>query len=268
MPGPALSAIAELLDILPDAVLMVDAHGRLRYGNPAVRTMLGHAPADLVGQPLGVLLPPAARARHEALVARFRAEGQATMMGSRPVLSALHANGRAVPVSISICNLVLEGGERVAVAIVHDVSALKTPLDRATADAETDPLTGLGNALRLSRRLQAMLGVERPFALLRLDVRVADDDDALRTIGRRMVAQVRGGDTVVRLHRGAFAALIDAPPDRGLLHERAQALRAHLARPLRGAGGLAVDAGCALRPQDGDTEAELMAAAAPAPARA
>jgi PAS domain S-box-containing protein len=264
MPGPDLSSIVELLDILPDAVLVVDARGALRYANPAVRALLGHAPADLVGQPLAVLLPPGARARHEGLVARFRVEGQAAMMGSRPVLSALHASGRVVPVSISICNLALAGHERVSVAIVHDVSALKTPLDRATAQAETDPLTGLGNAVRLSRRLQAMLAAERPFALLRLAVRAPVDDATLRIVGQRLVAQVRGCDTAVRLQGGDFAVLVDAPAVRLRLHERAQAIRAQLARPLRGAGMVAVQVGCAARPEDGGTEAELMAAAAPA----
>lgn len=262
MTRPDLSSIAELLDIVPDAVLVVDARGLVRYTNPAVRTLLGHAPADLAGRPLGVLLPPGARERHEALVARFRVDGQPTMMGSRPVLSALHANGRVVPVSISICNLALAGDERVSVAIVHDVSALKTPLDRATADAETDPLTGLGNALRLARRLQAMLGAERPFALIRLHVQAADDD-ALRTVAQRLAAQVRGGDTAARLHGGDFAVLLDAPPTHAQLQERAQALRAQLARPLRGAGTIAVDVGCARRPEDGATEAALMDAAAP-----
>lgn len=275
MPGLALSSIAELLDILPDAVLMVDARGLVRYTNPAVRQLLGYMPADLIGQPLGVLLPPAARARHEVLVARFRVEGQPTMMGPRPVLSAVHANGRVVPVSISICNLTIEDGERVSVAVVHDVSALNTHLDRATAEAETDPLTGLGNRLRLSRRLQALLAVERAFALLFLDLRHFKPfndrygheagDEALRVVGRRLLAQVRDEDVVVRLGGDEFVVLIDGLRDPQQLADRAEAIQVSVARPLRvasgGAGVLGVNIGGAIRPLHGNTERDLLAAA-------
>jgi diguanylate cyclase (GGDEF)-like protein/PAS domain S-box-containing protein len=271
----ALSSVAELLDILPDAVLMVDGRGLVRYTNPAVQNLLGYRPADLIGQPLGVLLPPAARERHEALVARFRVEGLPTMMGSRPVLSALHVNGRLVPVSISICNLTIDDGERVSVAVVHDVSALNTHLDRATAEAETDPLTGLGNRLRLARRLQALLAMDRAFALLFLDLRHFKPfndrhgheagDEALCIVGRRLLAQVRGEDMVVRLGGDEFVVLIDGLRDPQQLAQRAAAIQLSVARPLRldggGSGVLGVNIGGAIRPLHGDTERDLLAAA-------
>ena len=40
--------IGDLLDILPDAVVMVDAHSRIVYVNPAVRELLGHAEASVL----------------------------------------------------------------------------------------------------------------------------------------------------------------------------------------------------------------------------
>jgi PAS domain S-box-containing protein len=154
----ALLAIGDLLDILPDAVIMVDAGSRITYANPALSTLLGYTAADLVGQPLSLLVPPDQRERHATLVARYRREGTPTMMGTRPVLHAVHRSGRLVPVSISLCNLCLQDrdSEQVSVAVIHDVTALHTHLDRATAQAETDGLTGLGNRLRLSRRMRAL----------------------------------------------------------------------------------------------------------------
>ena len=169
-PRHAPPAIADLLDILPDAAIMVDAVGRIRYANPAVEALLGYAPAELVDQPLALLVPHGVRERHATLAAHYHRAGVATMMGARPVLHALHRGGPMVPVSISLCNLVLHDGERVSVAVIHDVTALHTPLDRATAQAENDPLTGLGNRLRLTRRMQALLDDARPFGLLVVDV--------------------------------------------------------------------------------------------------
>jgi diguanylate cyclase (GGDEF)-like protein/PAS domain S-box-containing protein len=274
MPTHPRTSIGELLDILPDAVLMIDGRGRIIYCNPAVRSLFGYAPSELDEQPLSVLLPPALRERHEHLLARFRQDGVPTMMGARPVLSACHRDGHLVPVSISICNLTIEGGERVSVAVVHNISALSSHLDRATELAETDALTGLGNRLRLAHRMQAMLAGERRFAVLFLDLRNFKPfndqfgheagDEALRVVGKRLQSQVRDEDLVVRLGGDEFVVLIDGLDDEQQLAERVQAIQASIARPLRIAqarGVLGVNIGAAIRPRHGQTERELLAAA-------
>ena len=53
LPPPAL------LEGLPDTVVVADAEGRVAYVNAAVRTLLGHDPAALLGRPLEVLMPEA-----------------------------------------------------------------------------------------------------------------------------------------------------------------------------------------------------------------
>lgn len=274
MHGLPLSSIAELLDILPDAVLMVDGREQVIYANPAVRSLLGYPASELRGQPLSVLLPPAVRQRHQAWVADYRRDGTAKMMGARPVLSALHRNGRLVPVSISICNLDVEHGQRVSVAVLHDVTMLNTHLDRATQLAETDTLTGLGNRLRLSRRVQALLDTEHPFAVLFLDLqnfkhfndRHGHDagDEALRIVGQRLQGQVRGDDLVARLGGDEFVVLLDRVDDPQQLQARALAIQQAVTRPLCVAsaqGSLGVNIGAALRPRHGQTERDLLAAA-------
>lgn len=82
------------------------------------------------------------------------------------MLRAVHRSRRLVPVSISLCNLPLAGGDLVSVAVVHDISLLHAHLDRATLQAQTDALTGLGNRLMLSHQMQADLENGRPFGLL------------------------------------------------------------------------------------------------------
>jgi diguanylate cyclase (GGDEF)-like protein/PAS domain S-box-containing protein len=268
--------IGDLLDILPDAVVMVDATGSISYVNPAVRALLGYAPAELIAQPLSMLVPPEHRERHGALVSRYRRNGAPTMMGSRPVLHAVHRSGRLLPVSISLCNFSLDGSQdgRVSVAVIHDVSLLHTDLDRATARAETDGLTGLGNRLRLSRRMQALLASAKPFALLYLDLerfKQLNDrhgheagDEALRVVGQRLRHQVREQDLIARLGGDEFVMLFDGLDDPDHLRERALAVAHSIAQPLRlgaAAGTLGVNIGGALSPRDGASEAALLAAA-------
>ncbi|MGE4052248.1 MAG: diguanylate cyclase [Piscinibacter sp.] len=268
------TAIADLLDILPDAVVAVDARGRVVYTNPAVRNLLGYLREDLIGQPLSLLVPPAARERHEMLVGEYLQSGAPTMMGSRPVLRAMHRSGRLVPVSISLCNLPLSGGDVVSVAVVHDISLLHTHLDRATALAQTDALTGLGNRLMLSRQMQANLENERPFALLLLDLtgfKALNDrhghaagDEALRVVGQRLLALVRESDVAARLGGDEFVLLLDGLASLGHLQERARSVSESLSRPLSLNGvqvALGVNIGGAAYPGHGDTESALLGAA-------
>lgn len=272
---PALPpAIADLLDILPDAVVVVDARGRVAYANPAIRSLLGYLRDELIGQALSVLVPPAVRERHETLVGTFLESGAPTMMGSRPVLRAVHRSGRLVPVSISLCNLPLPGGEVVSVAVVHDISLLHTHLDRATLQAQTDALTGLGNRLMLSRQMQADLENERPFGVLLLDLTGfkalydrfghAAGDEALRVVGQRLLNLVRETDVAARLGGDEFVLLLDGLSDFDHLEDRALAVAESLARPLRLDGvtvALGVNIGGAAYPAHGDTETSLLGAA-------
>lgn len=272
--NPIQHAIGDLLDILPDAVVMVDARSIITFVNPAMRALLGYTPAEILGQPLSMLIPQDSRDRHDAVVQRYRREGSPKMMGARPVLHALHRSGKVVPVSISLCNLTLDGGELASVAVIHDVSALHTHLDRATTMAETDPLTGLGNRLRLSRRIGALAASGRAFSLLWLDLvdfkRIRDAhgpeiaDEALRVVGLRLQAQVREADLVARLGGDKFAMLLDGMSDTSHLDSRAHSVSHSLCRRMH-IGPLiesvSVTIGGAIGPRHGTDEVALLDAA-------
>lgn len=271
---PAPLALSDLLSILPDAVVMVDEHGVIMYANSSVLDLLGYATNELVGQPLSVLIPPAVRDRHQELVVHFRHKGAPKMMGSRPVLHAVHRTGRLVPVSISLCTLPSGDGAAVSVAVIHDVSLLNTYLDRATALAQTDALTGLGNRLMLSRQIQACRESARPFSLLLTDLTGlnglndrldhAAGDGTLRVIGQRLLTQIRKTDVAVRLGGDEFVMLMDGLDSPARLGQLAMATAQSLVQPMRLASitrTLGVNIGGALFPGHGSTEQDLLAAA-------
>ena len=270
----APTRLGTLLNILPDAVLMVDAHQRIVYANDAARALLGYTPAELLGAELAMLLPPALRERHASIVAAYQRDGVPMQMGARPALHAVHRSGALVPVSISLCNWVQDDGQHVSVAVLHDVAALHTHLDRVTELAETDALTGLGNRLRLSNWMQGPDAERRPFALLFMDLRHfkrlndtlghAAGDKALRIVAQRLRAHVRTGDLVVRLGGDEFVIAFDALNDAAGLALRARAVADAVGQPLRvgdSACELAANIGGAIFPRHGRTEAALLAAA-------
>ena len=154
------------------------------------------------------------------------------------------------------------------------MTVLNTELDRATARAETDPLTHLGNRVRLSRRMQALLAHERVFALLALDLqrfKQLNDrrgheagDQALCVFARRLQQRVRVADVVVRRGGDEFVVLLDGVGDDRVLHQRTLSLATSLTQPLRsGDAGhsVGVNIGGAIAPRHGRSEQALLAAA-------
>ncbi len=269
----SLSNVADLFDVLPDGVIVIDALGRIALANTAACRLLGYAADELAGQPLGQLIPESYRKQHERRVAQFRESGQPRAMGSRPVLYALAKSGKEVPVSISIANIDLAGG-RFSVAVLRDAALVRDQLRAAVAQAETDPLTGLGNRLHLSNRMQTALAAARPFGLLFLDLRhfkqFNDEhghkigDDVLRLVAKRIQALVRARDVAVRFGGDEFVILVDLMSDPRLLASRASAMVESIEQPFRIdglSGRIGINVGGAIHPRDGNTEEELLALA-------
>jgi diguanylate cyclase (GGDEF)-like protein len=194
-------------------------------------------------------------------------------MGARPVLPALNKAGEVVPVSISISNIDIRG-ERLSIAVIRDAAAIRAYLDKASADAESDALTGMGNRLSLSHRMQTALDAQHPFALLFLDLtkfKPFNDryghrlgDEILHLVAERIQGHVRGNDLAVRLGGDEFVILLDGMTDSDLLETRARAIAASISQPFqidKISDTIGVNIGGALYPRDGGTEKELLMSA-------
>lgn len=125
-----------LWETTDDAVLMVAADNRIAFANPAVEALLGHAPAQLVGQPLMVLMPERLRSGHEAGMQRHMATGEKRLdwRGARAI--ALHASGQELAVEIRFARLDLEGdgsGETLFVGFMRDIRARLAAEEEARA---------------------------------------------------------------------------------------------------------------------------------------
>ncbi|MDH3538264.1 MAG: PAS domain-containing protein, partial [Gammaproteobacteria bacterium] len=46
-----------MFNVMPDAIVVVDGSGRIVFANQLVSALLGYASAELVGEPLGRLIP-------------------------------------------------------------------------------------------------------------------------------------------------------------------------------------------------------------------
>lgn len=102
--------LTQLVEGLPDAVLVINRKGHVILMNMQCELLFGHHRASVIGQPVEMLLPVELRSAHERFRERFFADPRQRPMGSGQVLSGLHQDGRIFEVEINISPLVSADG--------------------------------------------------------------------------------------------------------------------------------------------------------------
>jgi PAS domain S-box-containing protein len=99
-----ISSIAQrLLQFSPDAMLVVDAEGIIRFSNETSGSMFGYSPEQLIGQPIKILIPERFHARHGAHVSNYMHLPTSREMGARiSDLFARRADGSEFPAGIRL----------------------------------------------------------------------------------------------------------------------------------------------------------------------
>jgi len=112
-----------IIESAMDAIVTTDHDGRILMFNRAAELAFGCAAAQVVGQPIDMLLPARFRSAHQTNMRAFAHTGLANKrMGGQRLVLALRANGEEFPIEASISQ-VLVGGERYLTVILRDVSA-------------------------------------------------------------------------------------------------------------------------------------------------
>jgi diguanylate cyclase (GGDEF)-like protein len=154
-------------------------------------------------------------------------------------------------------------------ALLASLGTVSARMGKLHTDAQTDPLTGLGNRRGLDALLQSWQDLNRNFAVISLDIDLFKGindtyghdvgDQVIRSVGEWMRAQARQGDALFRMGGEEFLALL---PDVDL--ERAagiaERLRASIAdAPILPQQPITVSVGVAIR-MGGAADAALKAA--------
>jgi PAS domain S-box-containing protein len=111
----------QIVDALPDGLVVIDDRARIQLVNVQVELTFGYHRSRLIGESVHVLLDPAIAGTHASHVERFFASPSARPMNVAAVLSGRHASGRVVRVQVSIGPLVSESGVY-ALAVVRRVA--------------------------------------------------------------------------------------------------------------------------------------------------
>jgi|CXWL01.1.fsa_nt_gi PAS domain S-box-containing protein len=134
-PQSAGALLLRLLAIADDAVIVADDGQRIVLFNKSAERVFGYRLADVLGQPLALLLPEALRERHPEHLREFaRSPLAARRMDERRDIHGRRSDGEIFDAEASISHVALEAGTYYT-AILRDVSE-KRRAQRALAESE------------------------------------------------------------------------------------------------------------------------------------
>lgn len=228
--------LRSILATVPDAMIVMDERGIVSSFSTAAEQVFGYSKSDVVGQNVGMLMPPMERRDHDDHLHTYLRTGVPHVIGNVRIATAQRANGDVFPIELAVGEALI-AGERIFTGFVRDltnrqeterkvkelqselvhiarVSAMGT-MASTLAHEINQPLTAIANYLEATR---AMIGITED-GLLReiaeaLDLAAAQSLRA-GTIVRRLRAFVDGGDTGFQVER--LDVLVEEATSLGLL---------------------------------------------------
>jgi PAS domain S-box-containing protein len=131
----------KIVEAAPCAMIMIDASGRIALVNPQAESMFGYARAELIGNPLEMLLPERLREVHGALRHAFAANPSMRQMGVDRDLTARRKDGSEFPVEIGLNPVAADGGGLVVAAVTDITRRNSMQLELRQANANLEEFT-------------------------------------------------------------------------------------------------------------------------------
>ncbi|ETI58707.1 sensor domain-containing diguanylate cyclase [Marinomonas profundimaris] len=208
--------LAEVLELMLDAVCVVDRDGVFVFVSAAFENMFGYAPSEVIGKSMVDMVYPEDRSLTLGAVESIIAGQAQPRFENRWVCK----NGEVVNV---LWSARWSEAHQVRIAVAHDITERKRMEVLLEYAAGHDDLTGLVNRTLLLDRLQASINLaEREkfrVSVLFIDIDGfkgindgyghAVGDQLLQSIAERLSASVRKSDTVGRLGGDEFIVVLN-----------------------------------------------------------
>lgn len=219
-PPTATALLRSILQTVPDAMIIIDEHGRIESLSVTAERLFGYSMAEVAGENIGKFMPSPYRERHNAYMQRYLATGERRIIGIGRVVTGQRKDGTTFPMHLTIGELRSAENhhftgfirdltdQQLTEARLKELQSEVTHMSRFTALGEmastlaheiNQPLTAISNYLRGCQRL--LERIDDPTSPMLRDAVGKAADQALRAgdIIRRLREFVARGDSERRI---------------------------------------------------------------------
>src|SRR5262245_17108463 len=87
-----------ILESAVDAIIVIDARGRIEWFNPAAERLFGYTEAEMIGKNVNILMPSPYREEHDGYMSRYLTTGVKKIIGIGREVTGLRRDGTTFPV--------------------------------------------------------------------------------------------------------------------------------------------------------------------------
>jgi len=223
--------VLAMLAAVPDAIVAVDADGRIVYLNDQAELLFGWPRIDLLGRSIEVLVPDRFVAGHPALRVGYFADPATRPMAADLYLSARRYDGSEFPAEVSL-SAANAGADRWVLAAVRNVTKSRQSerdleaarLKAVLADGAKDRfLSRMSHELRTP--LNAMLGFAQ---LLAMDELSSDQAESVKQIvgaGQHLLGLIDEVLDISEMSQGAMRLSMEPVAVREVVDEAVRMIR-------------------------------------------
>src|SRR6516162_8026502 len=166
--------LQSILDTVPDAMIVIDEHGRIHSFSMAAERLFGYAAADALGKNIKLLMPSPYRENHDGYIDRYLRTGEKRIIGIGRVVVGERRDGSTFPMELAVGEM-RSSNQRFFTGFIRDLTERQQTearlqelqselvhISRLTAMGEmasalahelNQPLSAIANYLKGSRRL-------------------------------------------------------------------------------------------------------------------
>ncbi len=208
---PALSMsgfhLRAILDTMPEAMVVIDTHGRIVAFSTSAERMFGYREAEILGENVSILMPSPDRENHDHYLKQYLTSGEKKIIGIGRVTTARHRDGITFPIDLAIGEAQL-AEERVFTGFIHNLAETRETERQVhqlqSELAHVSRISSMGTlATSIAHELNQPLTAIANYAEAARDLLNEPDDEAIRTVREALdecaAETMRAGQIVRRL---------------------------------------------------------------------